>query len=63
MPRPRRVELSTVLSWIAIVATVAALLAEGIGLRDAGERLRAQEAQEAREAAQHAGRGAPVHAP
>ena len=47
MPSVRRVHLSTVLSWIAIVVTVAALLAEGVGLRDAGKRLRAQEAREA----------------
>lgn len=46
-PRRRRPHLSSVLTWIAILASVAAVLAEGIGLRDAGQRLRAQEAREA----------------
>jgi hypothetical protein len=44
MKRPDRL---TLLTWLAIAVAVAAVLAEGIALRDAGQRLRAQEAAEA----------------
>jgi hypothetical protein len=44
MKRPDRL---TVLTWVAIAIAVAAVLAEGVALRDAGKRLRAQEAAEA----------------
>ncbi len=46
-PLRRRPHLSDVLTWVAIAAAVAAVLAEGVGLRDAGRRLRAQEARDA----------------
>ena len=44
MKRPDRL---TLLTWLAIAVAVAAVLAEGVALRDAGQRLRAQEAAEA----------------
>lgn len=51
--RWRRPDGLAVLTWLAIALATAAVLAETVALRDAGRRLRAQEAREAaaREAA------------
>lgn len=53
---PRRWDASTVLTWVAIALVVALLLSEGIGLVDAGRRLRAEEAADSAEAARAAPR-------
>ncbi len=43
-PRRPRVDRTTVLTWVAIALAVAFVLAETVALREAGRRLRAQEA-------------------